>query len=192
LAARAAEGAAAPAQAASVQDNVELVKAFLAAPTEQLPPEFIPEFLAVKAAELPQKLRQPFAAKRLELYTLKRIVEGRKKGRVRTPEADCSVAKEAQGGSVGLLKLAGYEEITEDEERWVMDKTKCSERHLMCEFTLQVVIAKAKKTVPARRSLFLHPKDPIFALVGQYRAQGREKQTDFFGMGNPVCAPRSK
>ena len=71
-------------------------------------------------------------------------------------------------------------------------KTQCTERDLMCEFTLQVVTGKAKKTGHARRFLFLHPKDPMFALVAQYREQGRVKQTNFFGIGSPVCAPRLK
>jgi len=189
----AGEAAALPkAGAPSAQDTAALVQAFLDTPIAELPPDFIPEFLAVNPDDLPQKLRQPFAAKRLELYTLKQLVEGRKKGGVRMPQADCSIAKEAKGDSVGVLKMAGYEEITDDEESWVMGKTQCTERDLMCEFTLQVVTGKAKKTGHARRFLFLHPKDPMFALVAQYREQGRVKQTNFFGIGSPVCAPRLK
>jgi hypothetical protein len=85
--------------------------------------------------------------------------------------------------------MAGYETITDEEERWVMDKTKCTERDLMCEFSLQVVNVKAKKPGSEKRLLFLSPRDPIFALIGQYRAVGRVKQTNFFGLGTPTCAP---
>lgn len=185
-----AEAPAAP----TAQDKEKLVQAFLNTQTTELPPDLIPEFLAIDPQELPQKLRQPFAAKRLELYTLKQLVEGKKKGGVRMPEADCSMDKEAKSDSAGILKFAGYEEITDDEERWVMDKTKCTERDLQCEFTLQVVTAKVKnkKTSYVRKFLFLHPKDPIFAMIAQYREVGRAKQTNFFGLGGPVCAPRLK
>jgi hypothetical protein len=181
--------ASSPAGAPTAQDKEKLVRAFLDTPTAELQPDLIPEFLAIDPGELPKKLRQPYEAKRLELYTLKQIIEGKKKGNVRMPEADCAIDKEAKGDSVGVMKMAGYEEISEDEERWVMDKTKCTERDLQCEFTLQVLAAKAKKTGHARRFLFLHPKDPIFALVSQYREQGRAKQTNFFGIGAPACTP---
>ncbi|MCX5797254.1 MAG: hypothetical protein NTY77_17320 [Elusimicrobia bacterium] len=182
----------AKAEAPAAKDTLELVKAFLDTPTEQLPPEFIPEFLAVKAEDLPKKLQDPFLAKRLELYTFKQISEGKKRGIVRMPEASCSVVQEAKTDKGGVLKMAGYEEITEDEEMWLMKQTKCTEHDLMCEFTLQVFVAKvkAKKSSYTRKFYFLHPKDPIFALVAQYREMGRIKQTNFFGIGAPMCAPR--
>ena len=191
-AARAAGEATPPAKAGTpaAKDTVELVQAFLDTPTTELPPDFIPEFLAVNPDVLPKKLQQPFLAKRLELYTLKQIVGGKKKGVVRMPEENCSIVKEAKGDSAGVLQMAGFEPITEDEELWLMKQTKCTEHDLMCEFTLQVVIAKTKKTGYARKFLFLHPKDPIFALVEQYRQVGRIKQTNFFGIGTPMCAPR--
>jgi hypothetical protein len=181
----------AKAEAPAAKDTVELVKAFLQTPTEQLPPDFIPEFLGIDPETLPKKLQQPYLAKRLELYTLKQLVEGKKKGIVRMPDADCSIPKESKSDSAGVLKMAGYETITDDEERWVMDKTKCTERDLMCEFTLQVVNTKGKKPGSERRLLFLNPRDPIFALIGQYRAVGRQKQTNFFGIGSPTCAPHN-
>lgn len=189
-----AAGAGAPAEAKAEapasKDTVELVQAFLDTPIEELPPEFVPDFLAVDPDTLPKNLQQPYLAKRLELYTLKQIVESKKKGIVRMPEADCAMTKEAKSDSSGVLKMAGYEEISDDEELWLMRQTRCTEHDLMCEFTLQVVTTKAKKASPARKSMFLHPKDPMFALVAQYRQVGRVKQTNFFGIGFPTCAPR--
>ena len=193
--ARAAEDAPAPApattatEAPTAQDKEKLVQYFLDTPTAELSPDLVPEFLSIDADELPKKLRQPFAAKRLELYTLKQLADGKKKGGVRMPEADCAAPKDAKADSVRILKMAGYEEITDDEEHFVMDKTKCTERDLMCEFSLQVAVVKAKKAGGSRKYLFLYPQDPIFALVGQYREQGRLRQTNFFGANAPVCAP---
>jgi len=175
-------------------DKEKLVQAFLDTPTTELPPGLIPEFLGINPEELPKKLREPFEAKRLELYTLKQIVDGKKKGGVRMPEENCATIKEAKSDSVGILKMAGYAEITEEEESWAMDKTKCTELDLQCEFTLQVVKAKVKtkKASYDKKFLFLHPKDPIFTLISQYREMGRVKQTNFFGIGGTVCAPRLK
>jgi hypothetical protein len=79
-------------------DTLAMVKAFLKLPTAQLPPEHIPKFLAVDPAALPKELRQNFLAKRIELFTLKKITDDKKKGGVRMPEADCSIPKSpAQG-----------------------------------------------------------------------------------------------
>jgi len=170
------------------KDKVALVQAFLKTPTAELSPELIPVFVAVDPAELPPKLRKPFAAKRLELYTLKQIADGRKKGGVRMPEADCSIPKEAKSGSIGVLKMAGYEEISNEEEKFVEKETKCTERDLMCEFSLQIVMEKTAKSQETRHYYFLHTRDPLFGVVAQYR-QGHSGQTHFFGLGAPVCAP---
>lgn len=196
-AAGAADPAPAPAPAAAegavpAADQEKLVKAFLDTPTAELPPDLVPEFLAVDPLTLPKKMRQPYAAKRLELYTLKQIVDGKKRGTVRMPVEDCSIEKESKAESAKILLMAGFALITEDEEKFVMDKTQCTERDLMCEFSLQIVRVEATKKKPAHRLLFMHPRDPLFALVGQYREVGRVKQTNFFGVAGPVCAPRLK
>jgi len=181
-------GETAESAAALDQDTLEMVKAFVKMPTEDLPVGHIPKFLAVDPRALPAGLRQSFAAKRLELYTLKHVAEGKKKGGVRMPEENCSAPGEAEGQSLKVMRLAGFEEISDDEERFVKEKTNCTEHDLMCEFTLKVLLNKRS----ARRRLFLHMKDPLFALVGQYRETGRLRQTKFFGIGNPVCASRLK
>ncbi len=174
--------------AALDRDTLDMVKAFLQIPTESLPPEHIPRFLAVDPAALPAKLRRPFRAKRLELHALKRIADGRKKGAARAPAPDCAIDQEAASGAPGILAMAGFVEISEDEERHLMQRTRCSERELMCEFTLQ--IAAGKKG--SGRRLFLQPKDPLMALVGEYRQFGRVKQTNFFGASGPQCTAQGR
>jgi ketosteroid isomerase-like protein len=59
----------------------------------------------------------------------------------------------------------------------------------MCEFSLRVLVEKKGKPLTTRVRFFLHFRDPVFALVGQYR-DGHSGQTHFFGVGAPTCAPR--
>ena len=143
---------------------------------------------------LPNKLQQPFLAKRLELNTLKRLAEGKKRGGVRMPAEDCAIPKDDQGLLATYLRIAGFKEISDDEEKFLEKQTKCTERDLMCEFSLLIIQEpKGKgKGKEKRRRFFLHFRDPIFALVDQYREQGNAKQTNFFGAATPVCAPRLK
>ncbi|MDD5628217.1 MAG: hypothetical protein PHU21_04070 [Elusimicrobia bacterium] len=173
-------------------DTLEMVKAFLKLPTEQLPAEHIPKFLAVEPAALPAALRQRYLAKRLELYALRHIAEGKKKGIVRMPEEDCSTIKEAEGMEIKVLRMARYEEISEDEESWLMDTTRCTEHDLMCEFSLLIRTEAKGKKGEKRHRYFLHPVDPLMALVGAYRRSGRNVATNFFGVGGVSCAPRLK
>ena len=183
-------GDAAAAATALDPDTLAMVKAFLKLPTDQIPAAHIPRFLAVDPAALPAKLRQSFLAKRIELYTLKQLADGKKRGSVRMPEADCSIPKDTQGSAMVLL-MAGYEEINSNEEDYVMEQTKCTERDLMCEFTLQIVLPPKTKKGRQERRLFLHVNDPLFAIVGLYRGHGRAS-THFFGLGGVSCAPRLK
>lgn len=176
-----------PARASS---DVDMVKAFLKMPTAQMPAEHIPRFLAVPPESLPQKLRKQFQARCLELHTLKQIAAAKKRG-IFTPEADCAVPKQAKGERADIMRLAGFEEIREEEERYVMNKTNCPEATLLCEFSLQIVREPAGQKVGAKRRLFLHQNDPLMALVAEYR-EGGGKQTHFFGLGGISCVQRGK
>ncbi len=175
------------------KDTLAMVEAFLKLPTQNLPPEHIPRFLAVKPSTLPKKLRTAFAAKRLELYTLKQMADGKRKGSVRMPEKDCAVPQDAKSTSVTILLMAGFVEISEEEEIYLKDETHCSERAMMCEFSLQIILERIGRKGTPHRRFFLHPNDPLFALVGEYRAVGRRRQTNFFGEGgHALCASGSK
>ena len=197
VAGRCGEATQAPSSAAATEapsldeDALAMVKAFLKMPTAQLPAAHIPKFLAVDPAALPEKLRQPFWAKRLELYTLKQLADGKKKGGVRMPEEDCSIPKDTRSTSAGPLRRAGYEEISGLEEDYVMEQTECTEHDLMCEFTLQILAPSRGMKEGHGRRLFLHQNDPLFAMVALYRQHGRAS-TRFFGIGGVNCAPRSK
>lgn len=170
-------------------DTVEMVKAFLKMPTAELPAAHIPRFLAVDPRILPAKLRQPFLAKRLELRTLAHLAEGKKRGVVRMPAADCSVPDETEGETMWVMRMAGYEEISLNEEIFLEKETRCTQRDLMCEFSLRVVVEKKGKPPKSRPHFFLNTRDPLFGLVGKYRS-GSKGETHFFGLGVPTCAPR--
>jgi hypothetical protein len=173
-------------------DTVKMVEFFIKAPVESLPADHIDEFLAVDSDFLPQKMRVKFKAKKLELYTLKQLAHRKKYVTIISAEETCEVPHEAKSGEIDLLKMVGYQEITEDEEQWVQQKTKCSERKMLCEFTLQIVDENVgtKNRKKVRRRYFLYCKnacDPLYVLVGAHRAQADGKQTDFYGVGSPVC-----
>ena len=167
-------------------DTLAMDKRFLKVPTQNLPPEHIQRFLDVDPKALPKKLRSAYRAKKIELYALKKVAKGKKKGTVRLIGDECAMVQGAAGQSAKILMMAGFVEITEDEEAWVMHRTNCTERDLLCEFSLQIVVEHHQ------RRLFLHQNDPLNALIGQYREQGDVKQTNFFGVGGPTCLPQSK
>ena len=176
------------AAAAPDKDAAAFVEKFLKIPTADLPIDQIERFLGIKPEELPARLRKPYKAKKLELFTMKHIAEKSKSGSVRMPADDCSAPVEVREKDAGILKKAGFEEIWDVEVNYLMSRTKCTMRDLMCEFTLHVVIVMGHGKKAADKRYFLHPKDPLFALVAEYRASGREKQTRFFGLGGFTCA----
>ena len=146
--------------------------------------------MAVDIQTLPAPLRPRYKARRLELHTLKHIAEGKKKGTVRIPEADCDIPDEAKDDDPGTLVMAGFVEIAEDEKEYIEEKTKCTERDLMCEFSMQIVVERHKKTNKVkRRRFFLHSNDPLFSLIGAYRSNKRiGGNTPFFGQAWGLCS----
>jgi len=180
---------------ASDTETVRLVELFVSAPTSDLPPEKVPEFLAVDPKALPAKLRTPWLVKREELLALKKIADGSKKPPIRRidvppPGAGDCVPLEGPAADA-ILRSAGYSDIEEAEEEFIMEQTKCSECELMVEFTLEKALKRVKGKkgeVTTRAYYFLHPKDPLWTLVGAYRAGNRNPfGTPFFGIGHPHC-----
>jgi hypothetical protein len=177
-------------QAAEKTHEQKLVEYFVNTPINELPPENVDEFMAVDAQKLPAKLRPKFEARKLELQTLKQLAANKKKGTIRTPEKNCAVPDEAKSNDPKSLGIAGFEEITDSEEHCVMEKTQCTERDMLCEFSLQIVVQRHPKThkVVGRR-LFLYPTDPLMALVGACRSKnGAGGNTNFFGSASVLCS----
>lgn len=174
-----------------------LVELFLTAPTADLPPERVDEFLAVDPAALPPEMREGCLAKKEELRALKKITDGARKPPVRRvdlpapAEKDCQALEGAQG--IGIMRMAGFSSLEETEVQFITEQTQCTECEMMVEFTLQKVVVKAKgkgakKGETPKVYYFLHPKDPLWNLVAVYRA-GKKNAfgTDFFGLGHPTC-----
>jgi hypothetical protein len=159
---------------------------------DKLPADFIPRFLAVDPAALPRKLRRPYEAKRLELYSLKQLGQTKKKGIVILPDDRCEEPKDAKSQDISILMSAGYQEITEDEEIWVSHRTRCTEHDMLCEFTLQILDEQAVSGRKKRRRYFLYCSigcDPLMVLIGVHRAHVNDPNTNFFGTSPaPVCS----
>lgn len=169
-------------------DTKAMVEAFLKMPVEQMPPDHIGRFMAVKAEDLPEKLRPKFEARKLELSTLRHISATKKKGFVRMPEKDCAVPDDTKAAGAAIFKLAGYGEIDEAEVLYLTDRTKCTVEELMCEFSLRVVVEKAAKG-KKKTTFMLHQNDVLWGMIAQYRSGSKGTQTNFFGLGGgPVCS----
>lgn len=170
-------------------DTLEMVEAFLKLPIEKMPPEHTGRFVAVRAEQLPERLRKKFEARKLELYTLKQMAANKKRGYIRTPEKDCAVAEETKAGGPGAYKMAGYVEIDEPEVEFLMKRTKCTLEDLMCEFSLRITveIKKVRGKENKFRVYMLHNNDPLNALLGEYRSAGESRNTNFFGGMVPTC-----
>ncbi|MFH1725151.1 MAG: hypothetical protein ABII00_11105 [Elusimicrobiota bacterium] len=182
-----------PERVAASSDTIRLVEFFLAAETGDLPYEAVPQFMEVDPEALPRRLRDRYRAKRTELLALRKIAEGKKKPPLRRlgveDEPVCSEKVESQRYVDTLLSM-GFLPITEDEENFLIQKTKCTECELQEEFSLTVVIVppKKKKGRPTRH-LLLKDSDPLALLVELYReARGNITGTKFFGVGmQPAC-----
>ena len=174
-------------QYAAGENTVKLVDYFLKSKTSALQADLIPTFLSILPATLPRRQRDGYRAKRAELRQLKKIVENKKKPPIRRvglkPKEFCD-KEDATLFLVAYYRKLGFEQISEDEELWLESKTKCSFCELMDEFSLTaLVVPPKKKKDPATQFLFLHAKDPLMALVGQYREGKSATGTNFFSVG---------
>ncbi|MBI3551091.1 MAG: hypothetical protein HY077_01120 [Elusimicrobia bacterium] len=176
-----------PAGAAeAAKDTIQMVEYFLKTPIADLPAGSVEQFLAVDPESLPKKLRERYKGRRLELYTLKRVAQGKKKGTLRTPEPDCDAPKDAKSGEIGVLKAAGYEELFETDLVCIERESKCTPHDLMCEFTLQIFVEKKGKKKISR--FFMYKSDVMMGIVAVCRDEVRVgKQTNFFGVMKPLC-----
>lgn len=161
---------------AADKTTVELVQYFLKTPTSEANPKLIDPFLAVKTETLPKKLRGRAAAKQAEIGALLRLHDTKKGGSLVQPLEGCSEKDFVKPLSMAGFFSEGYEEVTEDELKYVMDKTKCSEIDLGCRFSMLIFFEKKKD-----RILKFTAADPIMAVVAESRGKGGG--THFFGMG---------
>lgn len=179
--------AAAPVKKAD-REVLKLVNYFLETPTGNLPPEAIESFLIVDPDSLPKKLQNRYKSKRLELLALKHTTDRHnRKGNFRIPEENCAPPAGSKGTDCAVFRAGGFwEEITEEEEMFLLKETSCNEVDLMCEFSLQIGFEKGKKG-RAIRCYFLHGNDPLMGYLATFRNGKKSVQTKFFGLGGPNC-----
>ncbi|MDE2489803.1 MAG: hypothetical protein KGM24_03085 [Elusimicrobia bacterium] len=159
--------------------SVELAEYFLKVPTAQADPRFVEPFLKLDPDSLPRRLRARTRAKQIDIRALIRIHETRKKGLFLMP-ASCDLATFVHPFSEEKsFAMAGYGPLAEDEEQYLMNRTKCTELDMGCEFTLEIFFDKNDKK--KKRHLRMHWKDPLRALLIQYHAGAKTNQTNFFG-----------
>lgn len=167
-----------PAPAATAdKTTIDLVNYFLKVDLADANPKLIDPFLAVKTETLPKKLQAKSAAKQIEVTQLLRIHDVKKKGIFVQPTVGegCSAKDFVKPMSL-LSSFSGYETVTEDELKYVMDQTKCTEDDLGCRFSMLIFFEKGKDRV-----IKFNPVDPIMAKVAEYRGKGGNSH--FFGMG---------
>ncbi len=162
--------------AAADKSTLDLVNYFLKGELSEANPKLVAPFLAVNIETLPKKLRNKTAARQVEVTALLRIHDTKKKGIFVQPAENCSAKDFVKPLSLAPA-FSGYVEVTEDELRYIQDKTKCTEIDLGCKFSLLIFFEKKKD-----RILKFHPNDPNTALVAEYRDK-KGGNTHFFGMG---------
>lgn len=170
------------------KDTLEFVEQFLKIETAKLPPDLIPRFMEVETEALPPRLRQKAKARKIELETLLKISQSGNKPPIRRlgqePLERCAKRKEDNDEIVKMLRSMGFQQIGDEEEAWLEQKTNCTECELMEEFSLEVVMVRPKeKGKPWVRYYLLHDSDPLMALLAQYRAGSTGQGTNFFGTG---------
>lgn len=178
--ARAAEakaGAAAAAPAPADKTTIQLAEYFLKVNLPDANPKLIDPFLAVNVETLPKRLREKAAAKQIEITQILRVTRVKKRGIFVQPTQGCQESSFIKPlGMASSFPDPGYETVTEDELKYVMDSTKCTEIDLGCRFSLLIFFQKGKDRV-----LKFNAVDPLMAKVAEYRGGGGTSH--LFGMG---------
>ncbi|HVC09104.1 MAG TPA: hypothetical protein VNH15_04100 [Elusimicrobiota bacterium] len=178
------------AKAKSEPKAVILVESFLKTPVSGLPPGQIDAFLKINPDALPRRLRDPYEAKKAQLEALRKVYEIDNRGPrpgAPTPK-DCSVPLKGDLDLVHELEIGGFQEITRQEKDWIAQNTRCSQKDLMCQFSLTIVQRPKTRKKKPKTWYLLHEKDPLFMLVGMKR-QGQVPQgSGSFGESSfPTC-----
>jgi hypothetical protein len=157
--------------------TVQLVEYFLKTPPADANPALVDPFLAVDASSLPKKLRSKAAAKQTEIRALVRLHDTRKAGSIIQPMEGCTEKAFVKPLSMaGFFPFPDYEVVNEDELKYVMDKTRCTEIDLGCRFSMLIFFEKKKDRV-----VKFAASDPIMAIVAESRR--KTGSTNFFGSG---------
>lgn len=176
---------AAPAGAVDPALERQIVDTVIKVPTDAVDPRLIEPFLAVDPAAHPKAKRQKIRAKQIELRTLLKLHDTKKKGGILSPVPACTREKGFRPTSdLPAYRVAGFVDIEETERDELEKQTLCTEDDMVCQFSLTIFQDKGSKKP---RLLTLNGKDPLMALVGAMRGKAGG-QTKFFGAGGITCS----
>jgi hypothetical protein len=179
--------AAASASAAGMDEATtrKLIDKVLAVPTAEVDPRLVDPFLALDPETAPKPKRKKVAARQIEIRTLFKLHDTKKKGAILQPVPGCTVESGVKShAQVDAYKFAGYEEVQEDERDEVEKRTMCTETDMVCQFSLVIFHDKGSKKP---RRIFFHANDPLMAIVAGIRGKAGG-QTKFFGLGGVTCS----
>ena len=191
LAVRSAEPAKQPKASA---EEIKLVELILKTPTDRLVPEAIPAFMTVDPLGLPEKLREPYRAKRMELLALKKVSDAKRKPPIRRLGLQSPKCEEPIEGTPRFLQalgFAGFVRVKKADVEAAEEETNCSECELETEFTLlRVNVEETEgKTKTKKLRYYFYGGDPIFVFIHAHQSgQPITTGTAFFGAGAmPRC-----
>ncbi|MEK7389438.1 MAG: hypothetical protein AAB036_07055 [Elusimicrobiota bacterium] len=167
--------------------RLKVVEYMLKTPVNEASPAVVKPFLALDPETLPKQQRAKVIAKQLEISTLLKLHDTKKKGSVLSPVEGCTVSTFLKPTKdIAAYIMAGFMEITEDEEKELMDRTLCHEVDLGCQFSLTIFHDAGSKKP---RRLFLAGNDPLWALVAAARAKSGASigGRGYFGIGLASC-----
>ena len=167
--------------------KIKIVEYMFKTPLDQASPAVVGPFLELDAETLPKGLRAKARAKQLDVRTLFKLHDTKKKGSVLPVVEGCTATSFVKPmKEIPAYQMAGYQEITEDEEKGVMERTLCQEVDLGCHFSL-TVFTDTNPKIPRR--LFLHGNDPMMTMVAATRAKSKASigGNGYFGIGGVSC-----
>jgi hypothetical protein len=157
---------------------VQLADYFVKTDVADANPKLVEPFLAIDAATLPKRVRAKAEAKQVEIRTLLKLHDTKKKGNWIQPDDSCKITDIIKPlKDIPVYRMAGFTDLKEDEEQYVMHRTNCTELNLGCQFSLIIFHDKGKP-----RQLMLLVKDPLWGLVAETHGKSGG-QTNFFGTG---------
>ncbi len=167
--------------------KIKIVEYMFKTPLDQASPAVVGPFLELDAETLPKGLRAKARAKQLDVRTLFKLHDTKKKGSVIPVLEGCTASSFVKPmKEIPAYQMAGYQEITEDEEKGVMERTLCKEVDLGCHFSL-IVFTDPDPKIPRR--LFMHGNDPMMTMVAATRAKSKASigGNGYFGIGGVSC-----
>jgi hypothetical protein len=153
----------------------------LKTPLNEAKTAVIEPFLAIDTETLPKKLRVKARAKQVEVKTLLKLHDTKKKGNVLQSLPGCSAGQFVKHPrELPFFQQVGYAEVNEDDVEAVKTRTLCTDDDLTCQFSMLIFYDPDAKPKKPRR-LFLLPNDPLMIMIEA--AKKKVQGGNYFGTG---------